>query len=242
MHLILTEFKSPKTGPSWPAPYDQLGSRAHAFLVSSITAEIARIKKDFPKIEILHEPVSVERKWGKTTSALMLDPYGVFFEIVEIDPQGSFFSSSKQAPPPQEKCWLHFMLNSDNAVEQLPFYQSFNLVHDSRVDFRDGIGFEPYGLEKFAREHFDSMGMRIEDSRGTNFLRNVKDPSEMHLELLEYKPGGMGRSAREEDGPADRSRRHVERSRLYAPVAAKRYSTVLLSDSDQGRRLCESRA
>jgi hypothetical protein len=189
VHLVLTEFKFAKEGPKWPATYDQLGSRAHAFLVESVATELERIKKDFPKIEILHEPVSVDRVWGKTTSALMLDPYGVFFEIVEIDREGCFFSVSKHAPSPHEKAWLHFMLNSDNVEEQLPFYKSFDLVHDSRVDFREGIGFEPYGLEQFAREHYDSMGMKIEDSTGTNFLRNTKDPSEMHLELLEYKPG-----------------------------------------------------
>ena len=189
IRLVLTEFSSPKSGPSWPAPYDQVGSRAHAFLVGSVSDELERIKKDFPKVRILHESVTVKRGWGNTTSALVVDPDGVFFEMVEIDDSGSFFSTGNRAPHPTEKTWLHFMLNSDNIKDQLAFYRSFDLIHDNRVDFREGIGFHPYGLEKFAKEHYDSMRMKFEDAIGTNFLRNLKDPSEMHLELLEYKPG-----------------------------------------------------
>lgn len=49
MHLVLNQFKKPKVGPQWPAPYDQLGSRAHAFLVKSLDAEMTRIAKDSPK-------------------------------------------------------------------------------------------------------------------------------------------------------------------------------------------------
>ncbi|OAL47376.1 hypothetical protein IQ07DRAFT_646328 [Pyrenochaeta sp. DS3sAY3a] len=188
MRLVLTQFKAPKHGPSWPALYDQLGSRAHAFLVKSVDTELARIKKDFPKVKILHNPIAVQRGWGKTTSALMIDPYGVFFEIVEVDAGGSFFSTGNAIPPPTEKAWLHFMLCSDDVKEQLPFYKSFGLFHDNRVDFREGIGFYPYDLDKFAKEHKDSMGMLMEDSKECFFLWDGKDPSTMHLELLEYKP------------------------------------------------------
>ncbi|KAJ5638392.1 hypothetical protein N7490_008271 [Penicillium lividum] len=185
MRLVLNQFKSPKTGPKWPATYDQLGSRAHAFLVESVGTELERIKKDIPKIKILHGPLSVERGWGKTTSALMVDPQGVFFEIVEIDKSG------EQSPPPDEKAWLHFMLNSYDAEEERKFYQSFGLFHDNRVDFRDGIGFHPFDLEKFSKEHKDAMSMTMRDSVNCDFLWNGKDSSTMHLELIEYKPGTL---------------------------------------------------
>ena len=190
MHVILSQFKEPKTGPKWPATYDQLGTRAHSFLVKSVDAELKRISKDFPKIKILHGPLSINRQWGRTTSALTLDPEGVFFEIVEIDPSGSFFSVEPKIPPPTEKSWLHYQLNSEDTEEQLPFYQSFGLSHDSRVDFRKDVGFHPYGREKFAREHL-CMGMTLGDSNSCQFLHSLSDPSNMHLELLRYYPGDL---------------------------------------------------
>ena len=191
MHLILNQFRAPKVGPQWPAPYDQLGSRAHAFLVKSLDAEMRRIANDFPKIKILHGPLSINRKWGKTTSVLMLDPDGVFFELIEIDPRGPYFSRELGVPSPDEKSWLHFMYNSEDVTETLRFYKSFGLSHDNRVDFRDGVGFYPYTLEKFAKEHKDAMSMVIGNSVRNEFLRNLNDPSNMHLELLAYKKGKM---------------------------------------------------
>ncbi|KAH7371322.1 hypothetical protein BKA64DRAFT_649659 [Cadophora sp. MPI-SDFR-AT-0126] len=191
MRLVLNQFKSPKTGLKWLATYDQLGSRAHAFLVESVDTELERIKKEFPKTNILHGPLAIERGWGKTTSALMVDPEGVFFEIVEIDKSGFFYSKGNKAPPPTEKAWLHFMLNSDNVEEQWPFYQNFDLFHDNRVDFREGIGFHPRTVEEFTKEHENAMGMKMADSIQCYFLWNGIDSSTMHLELLEYKPGTL---------------------------------------------------
>ena len=190
MRLIFTQFKEPKSGPKWPATYDQLGSRGHAFLVGSVSKELERIKKDFPDIKILHESISINRGWGNTSSALLTDADGVFFELVQIERPGNFFADGNPAPPPTEKAWLHFMMNAVNIKEQLAFYQSFGLYHDNRVDFRnEEIGFHPYGLEKFAKEHLEAMSMKFEDSVNCSFLWNGKDSSTMHLELLEYKPG-----------------------------------------------------
>ena len=192
MHLVLTQFHKPKTGPSWPAPYDQLGSRAHSFLVKSVDKELSRIQTEFPKIKILHGALTVNRKWGKMRSALMLDPQGVYFEIAEIEPTGSFFTQAGRRPSPDGKSWLHFMINCDDITEQLPFYKSFGLVHDSRVDFR-ADGFFPYGMEKFAREHKESMGMNMGDTGSStcDFLHSIDDVSNMHFELLGYKPGAL---------------------------------------------------
>lgn len=248
MHLVLNQFKKPKVGPQWPAPYDQLGSRAHAFLVRSLDAEMTRIAKNFPKIKILHGPFSINRKWGRTTSALMLDPEGCFFELIEIDPSGSYFSRDLKVPSPDEKSWLHFMFNSEDVTDTLPFYQSFDLSHDNRVDFRDGLGFYPYTMEKFAKEHEDAMSMVMDTNVRVEFLRNLNDPSNMHLELCLYKKGKtiLPRGQRSPSVLCFRPTyflflesnisffgRFIERPRYCSRLAPEGHFSLLLQDSDQ---------
>lgn len=165
-------------------------------MVRSIETELKRIKQDFPKIKILHDPLSINRRWGRTTYALLVDPDGVFFELVEIAQSGPYFSRDLKAPPPTEKSWLHYMLNTEDTQDSPNFYKSFGLVHDDRVDFRPNIGFHPYGQEKFAKEHKDAFAMEMNNTGHCDLFRNLNDPSNMHLELLQYDKGEVTRTQR----------------------------------------------
>lgn len=189
MHLVLNQFKAPKKGPAWPAPYDQIGSRAHAFLVKSVKAELERISQDFANVKILHQPLIIDRKWGKTTCALLVDPDGVFLELLEIESGGSYFATDLKAPPPTDKSWLHYMLNTESSEEMPNFYKSFGLVHDHRVDFRGDLGFFPDGHATFSKRHYDAFAMDDTKTGHCDFLRSIDDLSNMHLELLQYKEG-----------------------------------------------------
>ncbi|KAF5228141.1 hypothetical protein FANTH_14588 [Fusarium anthophilum] len=183
MHIIFTQFREPKTCSSWPAPYDRLGSRGHAFIVSSVQSEVSRIKKDFPKIKFLYGPLTVNRQWGRTTTALMMDPAGVFFELVEIDPKGPYFSKTLKAPPPTDKAWLHYMLNSDDALESQEFFKSFDMSHDSRVDFRPEVAFHPFGEEKFAKQHYEAFATITWSYYNSNQYTNVLFLSQEQIKL-----------------------------------------------------------
>lgn len=194
MHLILFQWKNLKTTPGWPAPFNQVGSRGLSLLVSDLDSELQRIRQEFPQLKVLHEPVTVRRKWGRTTSVLLVDPAGVFCDLIEIEKDSPYDPSRAKAPPQGARTWLHFMLNTENEhyPELSKFYRSFGTEHDNGVDFRPNVGFHPFGPQHFIKQMEDAFEYDLSKGiEGVNvgFLRKVSDPSSMHIELMGYPFG-----------------------------------------------------
>ncbi|KAJ9144521.1 hypothetical protein NKR23_g5883 [Pleurostoma richardsiae] len=191
MHVIVNSWKNLKRGPAWPGTFDQIGSRGFSLLVADVAVEVARIKRDYPHVRVLHDPITINRGWGKTTSALLLDPEQVFLELITIDKGSPYDPVNVRAPPFGEKQWLHFMLNCSKFEETVQFYKSFGFEHDVGVDFRPKAGFEPKGFAYFVKQMDDAFGYKMGNGTGVAFLRTESDISGMHLELTGHKPGSL---------------------------------------------------
>ncbi|RSL53960.1 hypothetical protein CEP53_007592 [Fusarium sp. AF-6] len=141
MHLILNSWTGLDNASGWPAPYNQLGSRAITMLVGDASAELACVRSQFPGVRILHDPIRIQRRWGVTTSVLLLDPESVFLELISIEhaPDSPYNPLNVKKPAFEEKKWLHFMVSCSNFDETEPFYKSFGMEHDAGVDFRPGV-------------------------------------------------------------------------------------------------------
>ncbi|RSL95252.1 hypothetical protein CDV31_013983 [Fusarium ambrosium] len=194
MHLILNSWTGLDNAPGWPAPYNQLGSRAITLLVGDAIAELARVRSQFPGVRILHDPIRIHRRWGVTTSVLLLDPESVFLELISIEhaPDSPYNPLNVKKPAFEEKQWLHFMVSCSNFDETEPFYKSFGMEHDAGVDFRPGVGFHPFGYDAFKAQMRDAFGFLMENSKGVAFLRSKSDTSSsMHLELCRHVPDSL---------------------------------------------------
>ncbi|GME37612.1 hypothetical protein FDECE_3452 [Neofusicoccum parvum] len=191
MHLILHGWNNLKTTPGWPAPFNQIGTRGITMLVKDVAAELERIKAGWPHLRIHHGPLSIRRKWGATTSALLEDPEGVFLELLEISSPSPFDAERVQAPGGRDRTWLHFMHNCADFHATRPFYEAFGMAHDRGVDFRPNTGFHPWGVEHFTKQMADAFGFEMapEDAGEVAFLRAESDCSQMHLELLNITKG-----------------------------------------------------
>jgi len=203
MHLWLHSFTSTglSTKAQWPPVYNQIGSRGLTFLVDDVEKEIKRIKAQFPKTPILHEPLKVKRKWGDTVTALVKDPEGQFLEILSVAGD-RFDGKNAKTPAADDRSWLHFQVNAVNYDEMGTFYRGFNMEHDHGVDYRGENGTHGWpprpdlgeydGFAFFKKQMIDAFGFVIEDKmRRCDFLRNERDVSNMHLEILEVIPKNL---------------------------------------------------
>ncbi|CAK7243311.1 MAG: hypothetical protein STHCBS139747_004829 [Sporothrix thermara] len=190
MHLILNQWSELQLGPKWPADYDQIGSRSITLLVPDVSAEVARIKKDFPGVAILHEGITIHRAFGSTMSALLKDPEGAHLELLSIAPGSPYDPSKVRSPEYDEKQWLHFMYMCSNYGETKAFYESFGFEHDPGVDFRPNVGFHPWGFDYFADQMKTGLGFEMGLTKNVGFLRS-KSAGVMHIELIDV-PSGNG--------------------------------------------------
>lgn len=163
-------------------------------LVEDVAGEVERIKKDFPNIKFLREPHTINRKWGKTTTALFIDTEDIQVELIELEKGSQYDLKKIHIPEFDETQWLHFMLNCVNYDKSMEFYESFGMEHDAWVDFRPGVGFHPFGQEYYAKQWIDAFDFKQSDLTGVGFLRSPRDPSGMHLELMKYNLGEFRRS------------------------------------------------
>ena len=188
MHLILNQWSELQLGPKWPADYDQIGSRSITLLVPDVSAEVARIKKDFPGVAILHEGITIHRAFGSTMSALLKDPEGAHLELLSIAPGSPYDPSKVRSPEYDEKQWLHFMYMCSNYGETKAFYESFGFEHDPGVDFRPNVGFHPWGFDYFADQMKTGLGFEMGLTKNVGFLRS-KSAGVMHIELIDVPSG-----------------------------------------------------
>jgi catechol 2,3-dioxygenase-like lactoylglutathione lyase family enzyme len=165
-------------------------------LVKNVSAELDRIKKEFPDLKVLQAPITIQRRWGKTTSAMLVDTENIFLELLEIEEGSPYDPRGKKAPEFHDVQWLHFMVNCVNYDATLKFYQSFGLKHDDGVNFRPEVGFYPT-REYYARQMDEGFGFDWDGLEGCGFLRKDDDVSGMHLELMKYKPGSLKDPSRE---------------------------------------------
>ncbi|KAF5556067.1 hypothetical protein FNAPI_5858 [Fusarium napiforme] len=183
MHIWFQSWDELSTDPVWPPVYNQTGCRGFTLLVADISKELGRISRDFKTVTLVQDQITVQRKWGPTHSALLRDPDGNFIELMTIDGSNS---RAAQPVPHGEKGFLHFMLNcpSENFAETKRFYCSFGMEHDCGVDFKkDG---RPDGDAYFQQQYIDGFGAWPIWGE-CSFLRGKRDPSYMHLELLEAR-------------------------------------------------------
>ncbi|KIX06725.1 uncharacterized protein Z518_04701 [Rhinocladiella mackenziei CBS 650.93] len=181
MHVWFYSWNKISSKAQWPPVFNQIGSCCLTLLVDDAQKEIARIQRDFSSLEILQAPEVIPRKWGPTTTTLLRDPEGNFLEIISIE--GSPHVEAATPPSNDRTSFLHFMVNCLNFAEMTKFYQSFGMSHDHGVDFRPEVGW-PDGLEYFQNQYKQGFGAWPQWGR-CDFLRGKRDPSHMHLELLE---------------------------------------------------------
>jgi hypothetical protein len=194
MHLILYDWANLTTGPKWPAPFNQIGSRGFSILVEDLEKEVARITQTFPNIQFLAKEIIVQRRWGLTKTAIFVDPEDIQVELIEIEKGSVYDRCQIQVPRFDDMQWIHFMVNCANYKQSMEFYGSFGLAHDSQVDFREGVGFHPLGKEHYAKQWRDVYGLEQDHLTGVGLLRHPRDPTGMHLELMDWKPGEAGKT------------------------------------------------
>ncbi|KAF5010400.1 hypothetical protein FDECE_3452 [Fusarium decemcellulare] len=196
MHLIIYEWANLKTTEGWPAPFNQVGSRGFSLLVTDIHSELQRLRQGFPDVKVVQEPITIQRRWGKTTSVLLKDPEDSWLELVEIQKGSPFDPAIARPPPPTARTWLHSMFNCQNYAQVSKLYSSFGMSHDHGVGFRPDVGFHPFGFEAFLKQMKDAFNYDVSDVEGiqVGFLRAETDCSQNHIELMGYpfpleKPG-----------------------------------------------------
>ncbi|KAH4089119.1 hypothetical protein HBH70_026520 [Parastagonospora nodorum] len=189
MHVWFHSWHNLDTNAQWPPKFNQIGSRGFTLLCDDVERELKRIKHQFPGTPVLQKPIRINRKWGPTISALIRDPEDNFVEILSID--GDAFDEKKVVPPgSNDKGFLHFQLNAGHKFEQLgTFYRGFEMYHDHGVDYRPRVGF-PQGYQHFLDQMKDAFNFEPpkDDLKRVDFLRNDRDCSHMHLEILETIP------------------------------------------------------
>ena len=192
MHVFFYSWKRLNQENQWPAPYNLIGSRGMTWLFDDVEKELARIRRDFPETKILHEPYTVKRRWGTTTHALLIDPEDLWVELISIDAGSkNKFQALARPPKPHERSLLHFQVNCSNFEKTMKFYKAFGLTHDTGVDERSSEAAFPDTFDVFKKQMYDAFNFVIEDKiLGVGFLRNERDPSFNHLELLETIDNG----------------------------------------------------
>ncbi|OAG35201.1 hypothetical protein AYO21_10599 [Fonsecaea monophora] len=188
MHVYFYSWHNLSTKAQWPPIINQIGSRSLTFLLDDVDKELERIRRDFPQTPILSDVLTIERKWGTTRSALVKDPEGNFLELVSV--AGGRFDEQKMKPAPwDQKTWLHFQMNCQYWGKTRRFYRGFGMEHDYGTDFRgEKIGF-PFGWDYYEKQMNEGCDFKVDPDTRNDFLRNARDVSGMHLELLEGIPG-----------------------------------------------------
>jgi hypothetical protein len=185
MHIWFQSWHNLDTKSQWPPKWNQIGCRGLTLLVDDVDLELTRIRNNYSDtVELLQAAIVIERKWGPTKTALLRDPDGNFLELVAIE--GSPQAKIAKPVPNDASGFLHFMVNCVEYERMKQFYRSFGMRHDPGVDFRvDGW---PDGLEHFKNQYQEGFG-KLPMWGECDFLHGERDPSYMHLELLESKSG-----------------------------------------------------
>lgn len=123
MHVWLYSWTNLITESQWPQKFNQIGSRGLTLLFDDAEAELVRLLKQFPETRVLHQPLNIHRKWGKTTSILVQDPEGTFVELISINDNPLLAKAKK--PQPHQRSFLHFMMNCVEFSQTTEWYQSF---------------------------------------------------------------------------------------------------------------------
>ncbi|KIW76433.1 hypothetical protein Z517_11179 [Fonsecaea pedrosoi CBS 271.37] len=187
MHVWFYSWKNLDTKSQWPQKFNQIGSRGLTLLFDDVDKELARILKEFPNTKVLQQPIKIQRKWGETTSALVHDPEGTFVELVSI--ANNPLVAKAQPALPHHRSFLHFMMNCVNFQETTKWYQAFGMDHDHGVDFRNLHHDDQFNRGIGGRDVFMNQMKTFSHHENVwtdcHFLRSPRDPSHMHLELLE---------------------------------------------------------
>ncbi|MGW4339531.1 VOC family protein [Rhodococcus koreensis] len=184
MHINLVQYDAGAPTAGWPRKPGQFGSTVSTLLVSDVSAEVERLRPDTP---ILTEPVVTERLLGSTRSAFVEDPDGNIVELIELKP-GRAWDLSRCSVFGAERTFLHFELNTDNYKAVSEFYEGFGFAHNAMNDVRPGAEPEVPEVDPFIAIWGAPL---ISQMDGVNFLRLGDDPSEMHLEIMGWKEGGL---------------------------------------------------
>ncbi|KAH6988299.1 hypothetical protein BKA56DRAFT_477951 [Ilyonectria sp. MPI-CAGE-AT-0026] len=192
MHIWLYSWKNLVAKSQWPQTFNQIGSRGLSLLFDDAEAELKRLLKDYPDTEVLHEAITIPRKWGETTTILVKDPEGTFVELLSI--KNNPLIAKAVAPLPHQRSFIHFMLNCLDFSKTTKWYQSFGMTHDEGVDFRNLPPDHQFNNGTGGKDHFMAQMQAFSHSENMwtdcHFLRGERDPSHMHLELLEYNDSG----------------------------------------------------
>lgn len=134
MHVYFYSWKNISTEAQWPPAINQVGSRSLTFLLDDVVKEVQRIRKEYPETPILSDPITIERKWGTTTSILLKDPEGNFLELVSVA-GGEYDEKKMKKPSWDAKTWLHFQMNCANWGKTRRFYRAFGTSSLHKVNW-----------------------------------------------------------------------------------------------------------
>lgn len=186
MHLVLAE--SPDSpGPVSPVDPEQTGPTTFTLLVSDLDGELAGVSARGGRV--VRPPAETQRLLGKSRAALVTDPDGNPVELISLEHEPGWDNSGCRVAP-SDRTFLHVELNTENFREVSAFYGGFGFEHNPLNNLREGWARlpdddpeDPY-VKAFGRSIVGHLA-------GLNFARLPTDHSQMHLEIMGWKPGNL---------------------------------------------------
>jgi predicted enzyme related to lactoylglutathione lyase len=185
MHINLVSMTEDSPRSGWPKTAGQFGSTVVTLRVTELDQHIAQLAAD--GMVILSPPTATIRNLGQTRSAFVLDSDSNIVELVEPSYEAGWDTSTCSVVG-ADRTFLHMQLNTENLEALSAFYASFGFQHDSGVDPRPGS--VPY--ETDGDPYLKAFGVSFKQNRhGVSFFRLPGETSDMHLEVMGWKPGAL---------------------------------------------------
>lgn len=186
MHLVLAESPDSR-GPVWPVDPDQTGPTTLTLLVSDLEGELAGVSARGG--QVVRPPSEAQRLLGKSRSALVTDPDGNPVELISVEPEPGWDNSGCRIAP-SDRTFLHFELNTSNFRSVSDFYAGFGFEHNRLNNVRKGWTGDPDAepVDPFVKAFGRTMQGHWED---LSFFRLPSDHSQMHLEIMGWRPGSL---------------------------------------------------
>jgi predicted enzyme related to lactoylglutathione lyase len=186
MHLTVVEAGLEPVLTGWPKAAAQIGSTVMTLIVADVVAELDRVRAAGGMV--VAEVKETVRLLGSTRSAFVEDPDRNLVELFEAHP-GSAWDLTGCSVFGADRTFLHFELNTENLDAVSEFYAGFGFAHNSLNDVRPNATYDPpSGEDPYITEWGTSL---MDNMAGVRFLRLPDDPSEMHLEVMGWKPGSL---------------------------------------------------
>ena len=190
MHLTLVASRPESPDSGWPKAPDQRGSTVLTLLVDEVQPELERLSKEGATVRA--EAAVTHRLSGPTLSAFVEDPDGNLVELFESAPAPGW-DHSRCSVVGARTTFLHLQLNTYDFERLAAFYSGFGFAPDPLSEGRPGIDYRRLIDMTGPNPYIEAFGRPLNNkvTSGVKLFRLPDDHSQMHLEIMGWRPGNL---------------------------------------------------